>query len=43
MTTRAFIAGCSGLELTPDERRLLPGGAPWGFILFRRNVDSPGR
>ena len=41
MTSRAFIAGCAGLALTPDETALLPGRAmPWGFILFRRNVDD---
>jgi beta-N-acetylhexosaminidase len=41
MTTRAFIAGCSGLEPTPDETAFFRDAAPWGFILFRRNVDSP--
>ena len=41
MTTRAFIAGCSGLELTPDEVAFFREAKPWGFILFRRNVDNP--
>lgn len=41
MTTRAFIAGCSGLELTPDESAFFRDAAPWGFILFKRNVVSP--
>lgn len=41
MTTRAFIAGCSGLELTPDEISFFKEAAPWGFILFRRNVGTP--
>jgi len=41
MTTRAFIAGCSGLHLTPDETAFFRESDPWGFILFRRNVDSP--
>lgn len=41
MKTRAFIAGCSGHELTPDEVTFFKEAAPWGFILFRRNVDSP--
>ncbi len=41
MKTRAFIAGCSGHELTPDEVAFFKEAAPWGFILFRRNVDSP--
>jgi beta-N-acetylhexosaminidase len=41
MTTRAFIAGCSGHELTPDETAFFKEASPWGFILFRRNVDTP--
>jgi beta-N-acetylhexosaminidase len=41
MTARAFIAGCSGLHLTPDEIAFFRESDPWGFILFRRNVDSP--
>ena len=41
MITRAFIAGCSGLELTPDETAFFRDAAPWGFILFKRNVESP--
>src|SRR5919112_49605 len=41
MTARAFIAGCSGLELTPKERAFFKDAQPWGFILFKRNVDSP--
>jgi beta-N-acetylhexosaminidase len=41
MKTRAFIAGCSGLELTPDEAAFFKEAAPWGFILFRRNIDHP--
>ena len=42
MTTRAFIAGCSGLELTPDEAAFFRDAEPWGFILFRRNIETPG-
>lgn len=41
MKTRAFIAGCSGTELTPDEVAFFKEADPWGFILFRRNVESP--
>jgi beta-N-acetylhexosaminidase len=41
MTARAFIAGCSGLHLTSDEIAFFRESDPWGFILFRRNVDSP--
>jgi len=41
MKTRAFIAGCSGYELTADEIAFFREAAPWGFILFRRNIDNP--
>ena len=41
MTARAFIAGCSGPELTPDERAFFRDSRPWGFILFKRNIESP--
>ncbi|MBW7948747.1 MAG: beta-N-acetylhexosaminidase [Pseudorhodoplanes sp.] len=41
MTVRAFITGLSGSELTADERSLLRESAPWGVILFRRNVETP--
>ncbi|HEY8384278.1 MAG TPA: beta-N-acetylhexosaminidase [Microvirga sp.] len=41
MTSRAFIAGCSGLTLTQDETAFFRESAPWGFILFKRNVDNP--
>jgi beta-N-acetylhexosaminidase len=39
--TRAFIAGCSGTTLTPDEVAFFRDAAPWGFILFKRNIDHP--
>lgn len=38
---RAVIFGCSGLRLTPDEKRFLADAQPWGAILFARNVDNP--
>jgi beta-N-acetylhexosaminidase len=41
MNTRAFITGVSGLELTTTERELIRAERPWGFILFKRNVDTP--
>src|SRR5918993_862483 len=41
MTARAFIVGCSGFELTPDERAFFRDSRPWGFILFKRNIESP--
>jgi len=41
MGLRAFIAGVSGLALTSEERDFLSREQPWGFILFKRNVDTP--
>src|SRR6476620_9466248 len=41
MSSRAFITGASGLSLTTEERKFLCEQRPWGFILFRRNVDNP--
>jgi beta-N-acetylhexosaminidase len=38
--TRAFICGVSGLVLTDAERRFLDQSAPWGLILFKRNVKD---
>src|SRR5580658_6012484 len=40
MTARAFITGLSGPEITPDERAFLHAAAPWGLILFKRNIQS---
>ena len=39
--TSAAIYGCSGHRLTAEERAFFAETRPWGFILFRRNVDSP--
>lgn len=39
--TSAAILGCSGPVLTAEERAFFAQARPWGFILFRRNVDSP--
>ena len=36
--TRAFICGCEGASLTPNERAFLRETQPWGLILFKRNV-----
>ncbi len=41
MIIRAFITGVSGLVLTDEERAFLREQRPWGFILFKRNVDTP--
>ncbi len=43
MPNRAFITGISGLELTTAERDFIRAERPWGFILFKRNVDSPAQ
>ena len=41
MSSRAFITGVSGLELSAPEREFIRGTRPWGFILFKRNVEAP--
>ena len=43
MPSRAFITGVSGLELTAAERDFIRAERPWGFILFKRNVDAPAQ
>ena len=43
MDARAFITGVSGLALTADESAFLRERQPWGFILFKRNVESPSQ
>jgi beta-N-acetylhexosaminidase len=39
--TSAAIYGCSGPVLTEAERDFFGEVRPWGFILFRRNVETP--
>jgi beta-N-acetylhexosaminidase len=39
----AAIFGCSGLTLTGEERAFFHDARPWGFILFKRNIDSPAQ
>ena len=41
MSSRAFITGISGLELNDAEREFIRAERPWGFILFRRNIETP--
>jgi beta-N-acetylhexosaminidase len=41
MNTRAFITGVSGTELIAAEREFIRTQRPWGFILFKRNVETP--
>jgi beta-N-acetylhexosaminidase len=43
MTARAFITGVSGVTLTTDERDFLRAERPWGFILFKRNIETPSQ
>ncbi len=38
---QAAIYGLEGLELTRDERDFFRDADPAGFILFRRNCESP--
>src|SRR6185369_6391005 len=43
MNSRAFITGVSSLELSAAEREFIRAERPWGFILFKRNIDSPAQ
>jgi beta-N-acetylhexosaminidase len=36
----AFVCGCAGIALTPEERAFIKETQPWGLILFKRNVDN---
>jgi len=41
MNSRAFITGVSGPELSAAEREFIRLERPWGFILFKRNIQTP--
>ncbi|HEX9361736.1 MAG TPA: glycoside hydrolase family 3 N-terminal domain-containing protein, partial [Bradyrhizobium sp.] len=41
MNRRAFITGVSGPELNAAEREFIRIQRPWGFILFKRNIETP--
>jgi len=41
MLPRAFITGSAGPVLTAEERDFLRDADPWGFIVFKRNIESP--
>jgi beta-N-acetylhexosaminidase len=41
MNTRAFITGVAGPELSAAEREFIRLERPWGFILFKRNIETP--
>ena len=43
MGSRAFITGVSGLELSAAEREFIRVERPWGFILFKRNIETPAQ
>ena len=38
---RAFITGILGTELSAEERQFVRAERPWGFILFKRNIETP--
>ena len=38
---KALITDATGLSLTAEERAFFRDADPWGFIVFRRNVDTP--
>lgn len=41
MASRAFITGLAGLTISANERAFLREAAPWGGILFKRNISTP--
>jgi beta-N-acetylhexosaminidase len=43
MSRKAFIAGVSATELGAEELAFIAAERPWGFILFRRNVETPAQ
>jgi beta-N-acetylhexosaminidase len=43
MSTRAFITGVSGPELNAAEREFIRSARPWGFIFFKRNIETPSQ
>src|SRR5947199_3948906 len=43
MNRRAFITGVSGPEPSAAEREFIRMQRPWGFILFKRNIETPAQ
>lgn len=41
MSVTAAILGCAGPALSREETAFFRDVRPWGFILFKRNTDSP--
>ncbi len=39
----ATIFGCAGPRLAPEEAAFFREAAPWGFILFGRNIGTPAQ
>lgn len=39
--SKALILGASGTHLSSEEKAFFAGEAPWGFILFARNLSEP--
>src|SRR4051794_27385752 len=42
-TSRAFITGVAGTTLASDELAFMREFQPWGFILFKRNIETPAQ
>ena len=40
---KAFISGVAGLALSDAERAFIRDERPWGFILFKRNIENPAQ
>ena len=40
MRTKAFIAGCTGMELSKAEADFFRKEQPWGFIIFEHNIED---
>jgi len=43
MMASAFITGLAGQAISAGERAFLREAAPWGLILFKRNVEAPAQ
>jgi beta-N-acetylhexosaminidase len=43
MSSRAFITGVSGPKLSAAESEFIRTERPWGFILFKRNIETPAQ
>jgi beta-N-acetylhexosaminidase len=39
--TKAFITGIARTTLNADEQAFIAAERPWGFILFKRNIETP--